>query len=96
MEQEVRQRCSESVDEAIESMSSDDEGSSDGNLQEEGGIVPQLDGDFVSLVLAEGFPSWSFVLKSLGCTEIHTVTKGLTLEERDEMGTAVVPGEAAL
>ena len=76
-------------------MSSDDEDSSDGNLQEEGGIVPQLDGGFVSLVLAEGFPSWSFVLKSLGCTEIHTVTKGLTLEEKDEMISAGVPGETA-
>ena len=56
-------------------------------------IVPRLDGEFVSLVLAEGFPSWSFVLKSLGCTEIHTVIKGLTLEEKDELGTAGVPGE---
>ncbi len=57
----------------------------DGAIQEEGGVVPQLDGGFVSLVLAEGFPSWSFVLKSLGCKKIYTVTKGLTLEERDEV-----------
>ena len=31
----------------------------------------------------------------LGCTEIHTVTKWLTLEEKDEMGTSGVPGETA-
>ena len=93
MEKQVGQRCGESVGEAMESISSDGEDSMDGNLQEEGGIVPQIDGSFVSLVLAEGFPSWSFVLKSLGCTEIHTVTKGLTLEEKDEMVAAGVPGE---
>ena len=44
----MRQRCSESVDEASDSISSDNEDSSDGNLQEEGGIVPHLDGGFVS------------------------------------------------
>ena len=63
-------------------------------LQEEVGIVPQLDGSFVSLVLAEGFPSWSFVLRSLGCQEIHTITKGLTLEAKDELRSAKVPGES--
>ena len=68
---------------------------SGGCLQEEGGIVPQLDGGFVSLVLAEGFPSWSFVLQSLGCSEIHTITKGLTLEGMNEVRTAEVPGKTA-
>ena len=69
------ENCEDIYEEERDCRSSDDEGTSDGKLQEEGGIVPRLDGEFVSLVLAEGFPSWSFVLKSLGCTEIHTVTK---------------------
>ena len=72
----------------------EEEATMDGEIQEECGVVPQLDGDFVSLVLSEGFPSWSFVLQSLGCNKIHTVTDGLTLEEKNELRTARVPGES--
>ena len=71
----------------------EEEATMDGEIQEECGVVPQLDGDFVSLVLSEGFPSWSFVLQSLGCKKIHTVTDGLTLEEKNELRTAR-PGES--
>ena len=52
-----------------------------GRMSEENGLVPKLDCRFESWVLAEGWPSWSFVLKSLGCRDVHTVMKGLTLGE---------------
>ena len=48
-------------------------------LFKENGLVPKLDCRFESWVLAEGWPSWSYVLKSLGCKDLHTVVKGLSL-----------------
>ena len=52
----------------------------DGVIQsEENGLIPQVDCRFESWVLAEGWPSWSYVLKSLGCKDLHTVVKGLSL-----------------
>ena len=57
-------------------------------LVEENGVVPRLDCQFESWVVAEGWPSWSFVLKALGCKELHTVVKGLKLEELLELRAA--------
>ena len=52
----------------------------DGVIQsEENGLIPRVDCSFESWVLAEGWPSWSYVLKSLGCKDLHTVVKGLSL-----------------
>ena len=50
-------------------------------LSEENGLIPKVDCRFESWVLAEGWPSWSYVLKSLGCKDVHTVVKGLSLGE---------------
>ena len=52
-----------------------------GRLVEENGVIPRVECHFESWVMAEGWPSWSYVLKSLGCRSLHTVVKGLTLEE---------------
>ena len=52
----------------------------DGVIQsEENGLIPQVDCRFESWVLAEGWPSWSYVLNLLGCKDLHTVVKGLSL-----------------
>ena len=50
-------------------------------MSEENGLVPRLECRFESWVLSEGWPSWSYVLKSLGCKDLHTVVKGLSLGE---------------
>ena len=55
-------------------------GSSD-ILSEENGLIPKVECGFESWVLAEGWPSWSYVLKSLGCKDVRTVVKGLALSE---------------
>jgi len=54
-------------------------------LSEENGSVPRLDCRFESWVLAEGWPSWSYVLKSLGCQDLYTVVKGLSIVELMEL-----------
>ena len=50
-------------------------------LSEENGVIPQVECRAESWVVAEGWPSWSFVLRSLGCKDVHTVVKGLALAE---------------
>ena len=58
---------------------------SDVDFQEENGLVPRLECNFESWVLAEGWPSWSFVLRALGCKDLFTIVKGLKLEELMEV-----------
>ena len=50
-------------------------------LAEDNGVVPQVECKAECWVVAEGWPSWSFVLRALGCEEIYTVVKGLSLSE---------------
>ena len=54
-------------------------------LTEECGTIPQLQCNFESWVLSEGWPSWSFVLKSLGSDDLHTAVQGLSLTELMEL-----------
>ena len=73
----------ESLEEEEET--NEEEGTRRVKLTEENGVVPQLDCNLESWIVAEGWPSWSFVLKALGCKDLHTVVKGLTLEELLEL-----------
>ncbi len=50
-------------------------------LAEENGVIPQVVCQAEYWVMAEGWPSWSYVLKSLGCKDIFTIVKGLSLGE---------------
>ncbi len=50
-------------------------------LAEDNGVVPHVVCQAECWVVAEGWPSWSYVLRSLGCKDIYTVVKGLSLGE---------------
>lgn len=49
------------------------------------GEIPVVKMDFDSWVLAEGWPSWSFILESLGGNNISTCCSKLSLREREEV-----------
>ena len=50
-------------------------------LAEDNGVVLQVVCQAECWVVAEGWPSWSYVLRSLGCKDIYMVVKGLSLGE---------------
>ena len=49
------------------------------------GEIPSLNMNFDSWVMSEGWPSWSFILESLGGTNISTCCSNLSLKEREEV-----------
>ena len=49
------------------------------------GEIPSLDMNFDSWVMSEGWPSWSFILESLGGSNISTCCTKLSLIEREEV-----------
>ena len=47
------------------------------------GKIPAINMEFDSWVLAEGWPSWSFILESLGGTNVSICCSKLSLRERE-------------
>ena len=49
-----------------------------GRLVEENGVIPRVECHFESWVMTEGWPSWSYVLKYLGCRYLHRPPLGIS------------------
>ena len=50
--------------------------------QEEFGMVENFSWSALNLILADGYPSWTWVIGALGGQNIVTCMKGLSVEER--------------
>ena len=61
-------------------------------LQVETGVVETFDWDAVKIVVSEGYPTWTWVLKALSGSQLITCVRGIGIQERLDLNNLGLPG----
>ena len=62
------------------------------SLQVETGVVENFKWEALNLVLAEGYPTWTWVLRALGGRNLTTCISGVSIKERLLLNNIGLPG----